>query len=136
MIRICMQRLIPDRNLPREPAAMPDDTLCLFPTALLAHANPPLRSPLSLADLPLGAPARVVGVRPAPTPGAARELALRLLELGFVEGEPVRLIAQGHPGREPIAVRVGGTTFALRRFEAAQVLVALVTLGTADAQAA
>ena len=39
-------------------------------------------------------------------------------------GEPVRVIAQGHPGREPIAVRIGGTTFALRRFEAEQVLVA------------
>jgi ferrous iron transport protein A len=108
---------------------MPDDTLCLFPAALPALANPPLRSPLSLADVPLGVPARVVGVRPAAAPGEARELALRLLEIGFVEGEPVRVIAQGHPGREPIAVRVGGTTFALRRFEAEQVLVAL---GTAD----
>ena len=72
-----------------------------------------------------GAPARVVGVRMAGASREARELALRLLEIGFMEGEPVRVIAQGHPGREPIAVRVGGTTFALRRFEAEQVLVAL-----------
>jgi ferrous iron transport protein A len=82
---------------------------------------------LSLADLPLGISARVVRVlAPAPT-AEARELALRLLEIGFMEGERVRVIAHGHPGREPLAVRVGGTTFALRRFEASQVEVALAS---------
>jgi ferrous iron transport protein A len=85
---------------------------------------PPEVAPPSLADLPLGAPGRVVGIRQAGASREARELALRLLEIGFMEGESVRVIAQGHPGREPIAVRVGGTTFALRRFEAEQVLVA------------
>ena len=89
-----------------------------------APADPPLSSPLCLADLPLHATARVVGVRLGADSKEARELALRLLEIGFVEGERVRVIAHGHPGREPIAVRVGGTTFALRRFEAEQVLVA------------
>jgi ferrous iron transport protein A len=102
---------------------MPDDTLCPFSAVLPARAVPPLGA--SLADLPLGALARVTGVHPAGASKAARELALRLLEIGFMEGEQVRVIAQGHPGREPIAVRVGGTTFALRRFEAEQVLVAL-----------
>ena len=87
------------------------------------------RPPSSLADLPIGAIARVVGVRPATPSGEGRELVLRLLEIGFVEGERVRVVAQGHPGREPIAVRVGGTTFALRRFEAEQVLVALAAEG-------
>ncbi|AMN47262.1 hypothetical protein ACG33_09170 [Steroidobacter denitrificans] len=52
-------------------------------------------------------------------------IGLRLVELGFVAGEFLRVVAQGHPGREPIAVRVGNTTFALRRFEADHVLVAL-----------
>src|SRR6185436_17691096 len=51
------------------------------------------------------------------------DVGLRLLELGFVEGEAVRIIAQGFPGREPIAVRIGNTTFALRRFEADHVWV-------------
>ena len=87
------------------------------------RADPPVSPPLCLADLPLHAAARVLGVRPGADSREARELALRLLEIGFVEGERVRVIAQGHPGREPIAVRVGGTTFALRRFEAEQVLV-------------
>jgi ferrous iron transport protein A len=80
---------------------------------------------LSLADLAIGAGAYVVGVKSTEATAEARELALRLLEIGFIEGEHVRVIARGHPGREPIAVRVGGTTFALRRFEAAQVQVAL-----------
>ena len=104
---------------------MLDDTLSLFPAVRSSHALPSKHAPLSLADVPLRTPAHVVGLRPAGADAQARELALRLLEIGFVEGEPVRVIAQGHPGREPIAVRIGGTTFALRRFEAEQVLVAL-----------
>ena len=51
------------------------------------------------------------------------DIGLRLLELGFVEGETLRVVAHGFPGREPLAVRVGNTTFALRRFEADHVLV-------------
>ena len=58
--------------------------------------------------------------------GASRadgDIGLRLLELGFVEGESLRIVAQGFPGREPLAVRIGNTTFALRRFEADHVWV-------------
>ena len=51
------------------------------------------------------------------------DVGLRLLELGFVAGEPLRVVAHGFPGREPIAVRIGNTTFALRRFEADHVMV-------------
>jgi len=51
------------------------------------------------------------------------DIGLRLLELGFVVGESLRVIALGFPGGEPIAVRIGNTTFALRRFEADHVLV-------------
>lgn len=51
------------------------------------------------------------------------DIGLRLLELGFVEGETLRVVAHGFPGREPLAVRIGNTTFALRRFEADHVLV-------------
>ena len=51
------------------------------------------------------------------------DIGLRLLELGFIKGERLRVIARGYPGREPIAVRIGNTTFALRRFEADHVLV-------------
>jgi Fe2+ transport system protein FeoA len=95
-----------------------------YPDMTDIAADPPSAgTSFSLADLPIGAWARVVGVQPQQPTAEARELALRLLEIGFMAGERVRVIARGHPGREPIAVRVGGTTFALRRFEAEQVLV-------------
>ena len=45
------------------------------------------------------------------------------MEIGFLPGEPVRVIAKGFPTADPLAVRVGQATFALRRHEAAQVLV-------------
>lgn len=49
----------------------------------------------------------------------------RLLELGFVPGEALEVIAAVWPGGDPIAVRLGNTTFALRRREAQSVLVAV-----------
>ncbi|MBS0426752.1 MAG: ferrous iron transport protein A [Proteobacteria bacterium] len=52
-----------------------------------------------------------------------RELALRLTEIGFIPGEAVRIVASGVPGREPLAVRLGHTTFALRRHEASLIHV-------------
>jgi ferrous iron transport protein A len=47
----------------------------------------------------------------------------RLVELGFVAGERVRVIEAVWPGGDPMAVRVGSTVFALRRREARAVLV-------------
>ena len=52
-----------------------------------------------------------------------RDVVLRLTEIGFVPGEAVCIVASGVPGREPLAVRLGHTTFALRRHEAALVHV-------------
>jgi ferrous iron transport protein A len=50
-------------------------------------------------------------------------VARRLRELGFVPGAQVKILARMWPGYEPIAVRVAGATFALRRFEADKVSV-------------
>lgn len=47
----------------------------------------------------------------------------RLLELGFVDGETVGVVAEGFPSRDPIAVRLGNSTFALRRHEAAMIQI-------------
>jgi len=47
----------------------------------------------------------------------------RLAELGFLPGEAVRIVARGLMSREPIAVRIGTGTFALRLFEAACICV-------------
>jgi ferrous iron transport protein A len=98
----------------------------------MAAQTPHAGRECSLADLAIGATAQVVGVRPVDATPEGCELALRLLEIGFMAGERVRVIAHGHPGREPIAVRVGGTTFALRRFEAEQVLVTGSARDTAE----
>ena len=51
------------------------------------------------------------------------ELERRLIELGFVEGACVELLQEGPLGGDPIAVRVGQATFALRRQEASMVQV-------------
>ena len=76
-----------------------------------------------LALLRKGECATVVGLAPA---DGAEQLAIkvRLLELGFTVGEKIRVIAESFPRRDPMAVRVGNTTFALRRAEAAMVHVA------------
>lgn len=81
---------------------------------------------LNLCDLPIGLDAEVVAFHRLDADDLQadeRDILLRLIEIGFVPGEKVRVVAQGHPGREPVAVRVGSTTFALRRFEAALIQV-------------
>jgi ferrous iron transport protein A len=77
---------------------------------------------ISLDQLPSNQWATVLDVlRPEGAEG--RELVLRLTEIGFVPGEAVRIVASGVPGREPLAVRLGRTTFALRRHEASLIRV-------------
>ena len=41
-----------------------------------------------------------------------------LEELGFVPGEHVAVLARAMPGADPLVVRIGQSTFALRRAEA------------------
>ena len=48
-------------------------------------------------------------------------LRIRLLELGFAPGEQIRVVAESFPRRDPMAVRLGNTTFALRRHEASMI---------------
>jgi len=47
----------------------------------------------------------------------------RLAELGFLPGEPVRIVARGWLRGSPVAARVGQSTFALRAHEAAMLRV-------------
>jgi ferrous iron transport protein A len=47
-----------------------------------------------------------------------------LEEIGFVAGEEVRLMVKAMPGGDPMVVRIGQSTFALRRAEAACIGVA------------
>lgn len=57
--------------------------------------------------------------------GQAVELERRLLELGFVEGARVELLHEGLFGRDPIALKVDDMRVALRRHEAASLVVQL-----------
>ena len=77
---------------------------------------------ISLDKLPSNLWATVLDVL-RPEGAEDRELVLRLTEIGFVPGEAVRIVAAGVPGREPLAVRLGHTTFALRRHEASFIRV-------------
>ena len=56
-------------------------------------------------------------------PQGAPEWGRWLEEIGFIAGEQVTLMARALPGGDPLVVRVGQSTFALRRAEAACVQV-------------
>jgi ferrous iron transport protein A len=78
-----------------------------------------------LSQLPLGQPAVVTCLIPAS--GDMDDALLRRLgDLGFIEGEPLQLLRRGPGGREPLAVQVGETLFALRLLEAQCIEVQLV----------
>ena len=76
-----------------------------------------------LSDLPDGVHATVTQVC-ANGAGLAPQHLRRLAELGFLPGESVQVLRRGPGGREPLAVRVGDTLFALRLQEARCISVA------------
>jgi ferrous iron transport protein A len=51
-------------------------------------------------------------------PSETPEWARALEEIGFIPGERVTLMARAMPGGDPLSIRVGLSTFALRRAEA------------------
>lgn len=71
---------------------------------------------LVLADLPQGVTATVQSVEQASSAGL-RGISRRLAEIGFLPGERVRVLRRV-AGGEPLAVRIGNSTFALRKHEA------------------
>ena len=74
--------------------------------------------PVRLSEL---LPGNTAVVREVEDVGSADPIARRLRDLGFVAGEPVKLVAQGPVGADPLLVQIGFTRFALRRSEAARV---------------
>jgi ferrous iron transport protein A len=71
---------------------------------------------------------RAIGARVVAASSDVDAVALRRLgELGFIPGEPVQLLRRGPGGREPLAVLVGETMFALRLLEAKCIEVTEVT---------
>ncbi|MDX3907234.1 MAG: FeoA family protein [Pigmentiphaga sp.] len=75
---------------------------------------------MRLSELPFGHEAAVNTVEDA-TP--TDPIAVRLRDLGFVAGERVRIVARGPIGADPLLIQIGFTRFALRRSEAARVMV-------------
>ncbi len=92
------------------------------PLSTKPSATAPPALSRGLDTWPLHTDAWVTGFQ-APANADEEHTLLRLLEIGFLPGEPVRLMACGPTGRDPLAVRVGQSTFALRRHEAALVQV-------------
>ena len=76
---------------------------------------------LTLDQLPDRQACTVTQVAP---PANAPEWHEWLEEIGFLPGERVMVMARALPGGDPLVVRIGSSTFALRRVEAACVLVA------------
>lgn len=76
---------------------------------------------MTLSDVPMRQAFQVVEVIP---PVGQHDWAERLAEIGFLAGEQVQVLSRGVSGGDPLAVRVGTSTFALRRAEAACVRVA------------
>lgn len=64
----------------------------------------------------IGQALTVLGVR---VPATSGEWERWLEEIGFIPGERVELLARAMPGGDPLAIRVGQSTFALRCAEAA-----------------
>jgi ferrous iron transport protein A len=81
---------------------------------------------ITLDALPTGQHGTVVHLAPSGEHAADTgvDVSRRLMELGFVPGERIRILKRALPGGYPLAVKVGQSTFALRRFEAALVSVA------------
>jgi ferrous iron transport protein A len=75
----------------------------------------------SLSALPPGTSGVVIRVGA----GANTTLERRLMELGFVTGERIEILTEARPGRDPFIVRIGTTTFAMRRHEVETVWVEL-----------
>lgn len=73
-----------------------------------------------LTELPTRAHAFVVRVEDSKSNDTVSR---RLRDLGFVQGEPVRIVARAPWGGDPMVIQVGMTRFALRIAEAARVHV-------------
>ena len=78
---------------------------------------------LSVADLRPNRVTTITGLSEAEGAHAQPGMLQRLAELGFMAGETISVLRRGPGGREPIAVQVGDTVFALRRHEASCIQV-------------
>lgn len=78
-------------------------------------------SPTTLDKLPVRTKATIADIKPGTHDGGA--LKRRLMELGFVPGEQVQVLRRVFAGRGPLAVRIGTSTFAMRKLESSLIEV-------------
>ena len=124
----------PVKNCKCEPIAFTSAA----PKPILPGVNSPdskPRTPHPLADLRRGEAALVAGLTEVAGfedgHGSGAVVLARLRDLGFVAGARCEVIAKMWPVGDPMVVRVGGSTFALRRAEAAAVQVIRLEAETA-----
>jgi len=86
------------------------------PLAAQAHTE------TSLATLRKGERA-IITALVAATNAEQTVLRERLEQLGFLPGERLQVVALSFPDGDPMAVRLGNTTFALRRHETAMICI-------------
>jgi len=92
--------------------------------------TPPFRpSPASLAQAPQG---QLYAVRQVHSDPQVPERARQLEEIGFFPGEQVMVMTRGFPGGDPLVVRIGMSTFALRGAEAACVQIEPIARGATE----
>jgi len=109
--------LLPQAPAPATAPVRPDEAL----PAQSPASSSGIPSPgLALADAATGQPCRVVAVH---APAGQAEWARWLEEIGFLPGERVQVHTRSAWGGDPMVVRVGDSSFALRRAEAACVRV-------------
>ena len=94
----------------------------MTPVAPLSPAAAPDPGTLCLVDLPGHRVTTITGLASQGGEAFAGVLQ-RLSELGFMAGETISVLQRGPGGREPLAVQVGDTVFALRRHEASCIRV-------------
>ncbi|MBK8199361.1 MAG: ferrous iron transport protein A [Acidobacteria bacterium] len=68
---------------------------------------------MTLDELPEGASARIVAID-----GVVAELAAKLREIGFCEGDDVELLTRGPLAGQPLAIRLNRRIIAMRTREA------------------
>jgi len=84
---------------------------------------------LYLCDLKIGEKSTISGFETSRLDDKefAADLEDRLLEIGFEEGLTVEILHQGPIGGDPIAVKIGNMTVALRKMEASAIIIGDVT---------
>jgi ferrous iron transport protein A len=88
------------------------------------------KDPITLLECRKGTRARVTAVLDQPLFGEHdARVSLRLKELGFLPGVSIEVIGFGLLRADPLAVKVNGTKFALRRTEAAKIGVEIIPTG-------